>query len=60
MLDCPMCAELTKYCRLKEDEECEVDNIAEGDTVCICVGREKLEQLQKSRSGWVVGMSEVG
>ncbi|PVD35618.1 hypothetical protein C0Q70_02581 [Pomacea canaliculata] len=49
---------LTKYCRLKEDEECEVDNIAEGDTVCICVGREKLEQLQKSRSGWVVGMSE--
>lgn len=55
-----MCAELTKYCRSKEDEECEMDNIAEGDTVCICVEREKLEQLQKSRSGWVVGMSEVG
>lgn len=33
-------------------------NITEGDRVIISVGAEELQQLQKSRSGWAVGMAE--
>ena len=35
------------------------DSITEGDNVVIAVEASELQQLQKSRSGWAVGMTEV-
>lgn len=49
-----MCTELQKYTKAKLSED-----IVDGDSVCINVGKEELEQLQKARSGWAVGMMEV-
>ncbi|PVD37114.1 hypothetical protein C0Q70_04109 [Pomacea canaliculata] len=44
---------LQKYTKAKLSED-----IVDGDSVCINVGKEELEQLQKARSGWAVGMME--
>ena len=43
------------------DSITEGDNgvITEGDNVVITVGVSKLQELQKSRSGWAAGMAEV-
>ncbi|XP_076451914.1 E3 ubiquitin-protein ligase MIB2-like isoform X2 [Babylonia areolata] len=39
-------------------EEGEDGSIQEGDKVVVTVGVEELQQLQKSRSGWAVGMTQ--
>ena len=45
---------------LGSDDDATDGVITEGDRVVITVAAEELQQLQKSRSGWAVGMTQVG